>query len=167
MFCYLLVRIRKGSLGSASGLQNPHPRGAAADHLPLEAGPELLYYMIISWNDLANMYKCIHQSICINMCYYMILCDRLYNIIWFLPVQDADEGLAAGRGDLDVHLGRHCGQSPYEHSGFRRAWLKHNLNLKGWNSQVHRGFPRKFESSNVSRGNVSREIGRTCLTLLI
>ena len=39
--------------------------------------------------------------------------------------------------------------------------LKHNVNLKGWNSQAHRGFPGKFESSNVSRGNVSREIGRT------
>ena len=37
----------------------------------------------------------------------------------------------------------------------------HNLDLKGWNSSVHRGFPRKFESSNVSRDDVSREIGRT------
>ena len=34
------------------------------------------------------------------------------------------------------------------------------LNLKGWNFQVHRGFPGKCESSNVSRDNVSREIGR-------
>ena len=25
---------------------------------------------------------------------------------------------------------------------------------------MHRGFPRKFESSNVGRDNVSREIGR-------
>ena len=38
--------------------------------------------------------------------------------------------------------------------------LKHNLNLKGWNSQAYRGFPGKFDSSNVSRDNVSREIGR-------
>ena len=36
-----------------------------------------------------------------------------------------------------------------------------SINLKGWNSQAHRGFPGKFESSNVSRDNVSREIGRT------
>ena len=35
-----------------------------------------------------------------------------------------------------------------------------NLNFKGWNSQVHREFPRKFESSNLSRDNLSREIGR-------
>ena len=35
------------------------------------------------------------------------------------------------------------------------------LNLDGWNSHVHRGFPGKFESSNVSRDNISREIGRT------
>ena len=38
--------------------------------------------------------------------------------------------------------------------------LKHNLNLKGWNSQAHGGFPGKFESGNVSRDNASREIGR-------
>ena len=38
--------------------------------------------------------------------------------------------------------------------------LKRKLNLKGWNSQVHRGFPRKSESSTVSRGSISREIGR-------
>ena len=37
---------------------------------------------------------------------------------------------------------------------------QHHLNFKGWNSQAHRGFPGKFESSNVIRGNVSREIGR-------
>ena len=34
------------------------------------------------------------------------------------------------------------------------------LDFKGWNSQAHRGFPGKFESSNVSRLNVSRRIGR-------
>ena len=32
--------------------------------------------------------------------------------------------------------------------------------LNGWNSQAHREFTGKFESDNVSRGNVSREIGR-------
>ena len=32
--------------------------------------------------------------------------------------------------------------------------------FKGWNSHVHREFPGKFEPSNVSRGNVNREIGR-------
>ena len=35
-----------------------------------------------------------------------------------------------------------------------------NLNPKGWNSQVCRGFPGMFESSNVSRRNVSSRIGR-------
>ena len=44
---------------------------------------------------------------------------------------------------------------------FGGVLLKHNLNSKGWNSHVHRGFPGKFESSNVSRDNVSREIGRS------
>ena len=28
-----------------------------------------------------------------------------------------------------------------------------------WNSQVHRELPGKFESSNLSRGNLCREIG--------
>ena len=31
----------------------------------------------------------------------------------------------------------------------------------GWNCHVHRGFPRKLESNNLSRDNVSRAIGRT------
>ena len=53
------------------------------------------------------------------------------------------------------------GQSPYWHYGFRRVWLKHNVNFKGWNSQDCRGFPGKFESSNLSRDNLSREIGRS------
>ena len=47
-----------------------------------------------------------------------------------------------------------------------RFWISDGLTqaeskFKGWNSHVHREFPRKFESSNVSRGNVSRVIGRT------
>ena len=58
---------------------------------------------------------------------------------------------------------RHTAQSPYLHCGFHRVWLKHNLNFKGWNSQAHRQFPGEFESSNVSRGNVSREIGRSAV----
>ena len=51
------------------------------------------------------------------------------------------------------------GQSPYWHYGFRRVWLKHNINSKGWNSQARREFPGKFESSNLNRDNLSREIG--------
>ena len=35
------------------------------------------------------------------------------------------------------------------------------LIVRGWNSQAHRKFPGKFESNNLSRDNVSREIGRT------
>ena len=34
------------------------------------------------------------------------------------------------------------------------------LILKGWDSQAHREFPGKLESSNVRRDNVSSEIGR-------
>ena len=52
------------------------------------------------------------------------------------------------------------GRPPYEHYWFQRVWLKCNLKFKGWNSQAHREFPGKFDSSNVSRDNVSREIVR-------
>ena len=55
------------------------------------------------------------------------------------------------------------GQSPYYHYAFQRARLKHNLNSKGWNSHIHRGLPGKFESSNLSRDNVGREIVRKSL----
>ena len=44
---------------------------------------------------------------------------------------------------------------------FQGVWLQHNVDVKGRNSHVHRGFPGKLDSSNVSRDNVSREIGRT------
>ena len=33
--------------------------------------------------------------------------------------------------------------------------------IKGWNSQAHRESPGKFESRNLSRDNLSREIGRS------
>ena len=52
------------------------------------------------------------------------------------------------------------GQSPFQDSGFRRVRLKHNLNFNRWNSHVHRGFPGKFESTNLSRDDLSGEIGR-------
>ena len=44
--------------------------------------------------------------------------------------------------------------------GLQRVLLKHNLRFKGWTSHVHRGLSGKFESSNVGRDSVSREIGR-------
>ena len=44
----------------------------------------------------------------------------------------------------------------YKHYGFRRVRLEHKLNFTGWSSEVHREFPGKFESSNLSRGNLSR-----------
>ena len=49
------------------------------------------------------------------------------------------------------------GQSPWRDSGFRRVWLKHNLKFKGMNYQVHREFPGKFKSANLSRDNLSRD----------
>ena len=37
------------------------------------------------------------------------------------------------------------------------------MNSKGWNSQAHREFPGIFESTNLGRDSLSREIGRTAL----
>ena len=39
------------------------------------------------------------------------------------------------------------------------------LILRGWNSQGHREFPGKLESSDLSRDDLSREIGRTWIHL--
>ena len=47
---------------------------------------------------------------------------------------------------------------------FRGFGPKQNLNIKGWNSHVHRESPRHFESTNLSRRNLSREIERTFST---
>ena len=33
--------------------------------------------------------------------------------------------------------------------------------LKGWNSHAHREFPGNLESTNLSRDNLSTDIGRT------
>ena len=38
----------------------------------------------------------------------------------------------------------------------------HNIDLKGWNSQAHKVFPGKVESSNLSRDSFSREIKQCC-----
>ena len=40
-----------------------------------------------------------------------------------------------------------------------------NINIKGWNSEARREVPAKFESSNLSRDNLSTEIGRTPFSL--
>ena len=41
--------------------------------------------------------------------------------------------------------------------GFQRVWLKHNLDLKAWNSQALMTYPGKFDTSNLSRDNFSRD----------
>ena len=51
------------------------------------------------------------------------------------------------------------------------------IDLKGWNSHVHRGFPRNYESTNLGRDNLRAaraEVhtalilgGTTCLTRLV
>ena len=53
----------------------------------------------------------------------------------------------------------------------RRFWisegLTQNLGFMGWNSQAHRELPGNVESSNLSRDNLSREIGRSLLIFSI
>ena len=38
---------------------------------------------------------------------------------------------------------------------------RQNLNIMGWNSQARREFPGKFESANLDKDNISREIVRS------
>ena len=51
------------------------------------------------------------------------------------------------------------GQSPYSNYGFQRVRLEHNI-LRG-GILISMIISRKFESTNLSRDNLSREIGRT------
>ena len=46
---------------------------------------------------------------------------------------------------------------------YYRASGGDGINGKGWNSQAHREFPGSLDSSDVSRDNVSREIGRSAV----
>ena len=39
-------------------------------------------------------------------------------------------------------------------AGFHRAWLKHNLDVKGWNYHVHREFPGHLESTILGRDHL-------------
>ena len=41
----------------------------------------------------------------------------------------------------------------------QRVGPKQNLNIKGWNSHVYRKVPGNHGSRNLSRDNLSREIG--------
>ena len=43
-------------------------------------------------------------------------------------------------------------------SGGEPNYTQSPFNLKGWNSHVHRELPIHFESTNLSRDNLSREI---------
>ena len=43
--------------------------------------------------------------------------------------------------------------------------FRQNLNITGWSSHIHREFPRYFESTNLSRDNLSREIARSAKSL--
>ena len=49
--------------------------------------------------------------------------------------------------------------------GFDRSII--HINSKGWKSQARRGSPRKLDSSNVSRCNVSRRTGHICMYVCI
>ena len=94
----------------------------------------------LGWGSLCLLLKCGSLSALLSI----VL--RLHSYPW----------ICAHRLPAQVY-----GQSPYYDSGFQRVWLKQNLNFKGWSSHVHRGFPGSFESSYLSKDNLSREIGRT------
>ena len=77
----------------------------------------------------------IYIYICINIYLSLYIHIYIYILLWI------SEGLTQA---LDFR-------------GFDSSTI---LNLRGGNSQAHRVFTGEFESSNASRDNVSREIGR-------
>ena len=71
-----------------------------------------------------------------------------------------DQGATEGHGQSASQESVSYGQSPYleiRDTEFQRLRLKQNLDFKGWNSHAHWYLPRMFGSSNLSRGNLSRE----------
>ena len=51
------------------------------------------------------------------------------------------------------------GQSPNEESGFQRVCIKHNIDVKGWNSQVHEECSGSFVSNSLSMEDFRMETG--------
>ena len=82
-----------------------------------------------------------------------------------ISLSDPGAGAQAGRAGGRPRPQRRYGQSPYEDSGLQRVSLRQNLDFEWWNSHVHREFLGKFESTHLSRDNLSRQIGRTCEVL--
>ena len=85
-----------------------------------------------------------------------------YYIYIYIYIYVLRDGLVRGSTDARprARIDICCEKS--SDSGFQRVWFKQNLNFKGWNYHVHRGFSQTFELMNLSRENLSsREIGRT------
>ena len=59
------------------------------------------------------------------------------------------------------HISKQQRRPPNQYFWFQRVWLKHNLNFKEWTSHIQRDFPGNYESTNLSRDSLSREIGRS------
>ena len=52
------------------------------------------------------------------------------------------------------------GQSPYYDSRCSRVWLKHNLNVKGWNCHLHRAISGDVESTHLNHVGAELETSR-------
>ena len=124
----------------------------------------------------AYMYICICVHIYISLSIYIYICIIIISIYLslykylslYIYIWSARKAVCCSTGKLywrDVErngIWWNCyGRSLYWDSWFQRVWLNQNLNLKGWNSQAHRELLGKFESSNLSRDNLSRELGRS------
>ena len=81
------------------------------------------------------------------------LCMSLTALPWWLV-----KGRLGGLAELSPGFPGRKAQSPHEDSGSQRVLIEQNLNFKGWNSQAHKKFPGKSQSSNLSRDTPS--IGR-------
>ena len=80
-----------------------------------------------------------------------------------MPVASSRRALGTTPGEKRRGTRRY-GQSPYSTKIPDFRWFDSSImlhNSKGWNTHVHRNFPGFVGSTNLSRDNMSREIGRS------
>ena len=81
------------------------------------------------------VFECIYAVVCISMCQCVLFVCTSFRYVLF----------------ISTYILYHC--------MFRGFDSSRTLLLRGWNYHVHMEFPGRFESSNLSRDSLSREIG--------
>ena len=111
-----------------------------------------IYIYIYIYTHIANI---------IRMCIYIYIYIYIWSDSGASTDGDPQQGVRSDPERRNVFFCMTTANLCTKILDFRGLWLKHNLNLKGWNSQAHREFPGNLESTNLSREMFSREIGRS------